>query len=253
MIRRFTAFYQSGATVRQSLKYARSSTKGNRTKSFHWTDLEIFLRSNKADAEVFEATFLKGYHRSPFKLGKSPLIIDLGSNIGLTLLDFGLQYPDAKLFGMEPDSSNIEICRKNCAPLPDCTITHGAVWKQDGTIDYAGPDEQSYQMQAASFGKGKIPCVTMQTYLQAMGNPEVDFLKMDIEGAEYAILLESTELDWLGKIKMIMIEVHDTADQDKESGALKIRNVLTSHGFTVYPSASHWSALFAIASTKLPA
>ncbi|MBL0152827.1 MAG: FkbM family methyltransferase [Chitinophagaceae bacterium] len=253
MINRFSLFYQASGDTRQSFRFSRMRKKGNTIRKFKMNGYEIFLRPNEADPEVFSATFVKGYHRPPFKLGVSPLIIDLGSNIGLTLLDFAMQYPDAKLFGIEPDADNLTVCRMNCKQIADCTVTHGAVWKQDGVINYTGKDEQSYQVQAESFQQGTTPCITMETYLQALGNPVVDFLKMDIEGAEYAILLESDKLAWLKNIQMMMIEVHDTTEQDKETGAVKITQLLKEHGFEVYKSSVHWSALIAIARNKLTA
>jgi FkbM family methyltransferase len=65
---------------------------------------------------------------------------------------------------------------------------------------------------------------------QALGDvPQCDFLKMDCEGAEYAILFNASEAA-LGKIRRMCLEVHDgvTAHSRQE-----LAQYLRSKGFQV--------------------
>ncbi|MGZ5896264.1 MAG: hypothetical protein ACXWJ6_08450, partial [Xanthobacteraceae bacterium] len=49
---------------------------------------------------------IDAFYQGQLRDGKTPLIVDCGSNVGLSLLYFSLQYPHAKIIGVEPDAGN---------------------------------------------------------------------------------------------------------------------------------------------------
>jgi FkbM family methyltransferase len=207
----------------------------------------ILLRKNETDQEVFIATFVEHYHRSPIDLGPSPLIIDLGSNIGLTIVDFKHHYPLARVFGVEMDKDNYELCKINISRLTNCTLLQAAIWKENGFINYKGKDEQSYAVEKDSFGNsGVVCCMTMDSLLKENNIVKVDYLKMDIEGAEKVLLLESTTKEWLKKIKYLSIEVHSLPEMNNTVLFKSLKTELEANQFIVYKSAMHFSSLFAI-------
>ncbi len=54
-------------------------------------------------------------------------------------------------------------------------------------------------------GDGHLPTVTMEDLLLRHKMPDIDFVKMDIEGSEFA-LFESA--DWLKGVKALSMETH---------------------------------------------
>jgi len=210
--------------------------------------LSVLLRNNKTDQEVFLAAFLHQYHRSPIDLGKAAVIVDLGSNIGLTIVDFKLQYPFARIIGVEMDKDNFDLCKINTAQFIDCTPLHAAIWKENGFISYQGKDEQSYAVvEQNSFNdKRSVRSITIDDVLKENKISIVDYLKMDIEGSEKAVLLESTAKKWLQQVKYLSIEVHDLPGMDKKILFENLKTELEANQFQVYKSALHWSSLFAI-------
>ena len=52
-------------------------------------------------------------YRNILTLGKCPLIIDCGANIGAATYFFAVEFPEAKVVGVELESSNAELARKN--------------------------------------------------------------------------------------------------------------------------------------------
>lgn len=205
------------------------------------------MRKNETDQEVFLTTFVEGYHRSPIDLGKSPVIIDLGSNIGLTIVDFKRQYPSATIIGVEMDKDNYELCKINISQFTNCTVLQAAIWKENGTINYKGENEQSYAVEKDSFGNsGLVRSMTMDSLLKENNIGKVDYLKMDIEGAESAVLLESTSKAWLKHVKYLSIEVHDLPGMSNTVLAKNLAIELEANQFIVYKSALHFSSLFAI-------
>lgn len=241
-----SAFYIITGSFGKSIRFAFS---GNNNKLFSiklQNGKNVILRKSTTDKDVFLTVFFSKYHRSPIHLGNSPVIIDLGCNIGLTLIDFLQEYPDAKITGVEMDPENFAIAKINTKQFPDVTLIQKAVWKSEGTVQYDGPDSQSYSVSNSSEKKFNTESITMNGILNQVPGGKADYLKMDIEGSEYAILLESNDTGWLKKIKYLSVEIHNTNEYDSESGLKKIINVLEKNSFIAWRSTTHWSSVFAI-------
>ncbi len=59
---------------------------------------------------LFKEIFLKNTYECQF--GKQPLIIDGGANIGMAVLYFKRNYPDARIIAFEPNPSGFELLKK---------------------------------------------------------------------------------------------------------------------------------------------
>lgn len=53
-----------------------------------------------------------------------------------------------------------------------------------------------------------VPCMTLQTVCDELGWKSIDLLKIDIEGAEYAVLSQSLETGSLDRVKQLVVEFH---------------------------------------------
>jgi FkbM family methyltransferase len=253
ILTRFSGCYFVTKSIWQSVYFALKLGRNKKSTIRISKEYVIQLRKNEADQDVFLTTFVYQYHRSPFDLGQSPVIIDLGSNIGLTMVDFKQMYPSAKVIGVEMDKENYESCKVNISPFSGCTLLHAAVWKENGTINYKGEDEQSYAVEKNSFGKdGMVRCITIDDLLKENNIEKVDYIKMDIEGSEKAVLLDSTSKNWLQKVKYLSVELHDLPDMDNTVLSSNIKIELETNQFIVYKLAKHWSSLFAINKLWLP-
>lgn len=243
---RFAGCYTITGSVSQSMRFAgRNTGKGHIKLSVDSNT--VMLRRKEADKDVFITTFLQQFHRCPFHLGEKPVIVDLGSNIGLTVIDFKRQYPDARIIAVELDRENYELSLENTAQLENCTIMHAAVWMKDGQAAYSGKDEQSYAVLPVPEAKGiAVRAISMDTLLNENKPDKIDYLKMDIEGAEYDILSEASPKEWLKKVKYLSIEVHNTTAVKNEDGILKLVNELENNNFLAWRSAIHWSSVFAV-------
>jgi len=213
-------------------------------QTYYLDSKKVFLRKKTTDFEALKAT-LAGYHRSPidlnkYCLGNEPLIVDLGSNIGLTIVDYKIKYPSAKIIGVELDSKNFELCKKNIHNLTNCHLVQKAIWDKNGEIHYSGPNEVSYsvtQMQNSDTILAKS--ITIVSLIEEFSINQIDFLKIDIEGAEKQIF--NSKLDeWLPKVLCLNVEIHD--DPKFEFGDAVIA-ALTSHGFLAWKDSNHWSSI----------
>ncbi len=167
----------------------------------------VYCRPGTTDLSVLYATFCGQYHLPPADL-KISSIIDLGSNIGLTMAHYAQLYPEAHVLGIEMDPENANLCRSNIAPYAGrCEVLTGAIWKEDGEICYGGEQEYGFRIIPNSHvGKRKARAFSMQSLIDSLGIDTVDFVKMDIEGAEEALLADPSR--WIVRVRCLKVEVH---------------------------------------------
>jgi FkbM family methyltransferase len=158
------------------------------------------------------------YHLPPPDVVKPDAreIWDLGTNIGLAMAQLALRYPNASVTGVEMDQRNLELCRRNVAPYGErCQVLHAAVWHSDGEISYSGDDPASlaYHVDREGSGGTKVRSLSLDTLLAERGVDRVDFVKIDIEGAEREVLRENTA--WAAAVQAIKVEVHEPYTVDE--------------------------------------
>ncbi len=87
----------------------------------------------------------------------------------------------------------------------------------DGFIEFSTPPldaaDQVSASAVASYGncpkaRFEVPCRTLPSALAEAGVPNVDVLKLDVEGAEYEVLSAAAERDWLVGVQQILVEFH---------------------------------------------
>lgn len=87
-----------------------------------------------------------------------------------------------------------------------------ALAREDGTIDLIppkNPEYASYTIADTASGQGfTFPAKSLRTILAETGCVEIDLLKMDIEGSEYAVI-DSIIADQL-VVKQLCVEFHDS-------------------------------------------
>jgi FkbM family methyltransferase len=174
------------------------------------------------DVWTFKHTFLEGLHRPPAELVEPAMIVDLGSNVGYTVADLAHRYPGARVIGVEMDTRNAELARRNTQWLGSrVQIIHAAVWIEDGEITYAGEADDAFAVTglASAPGRRTAPAKTLQTLYRECAIDAVDYLKMDIEGAEAAIFAQP--LDWAERVRLMKIELHPPATYELCEDALQ--------------------------------
>lgn len=178
---------------------------------------EIMLRLQTSDVPTFFQIFGGGDYESPNLPASASTIVDLGANIGLTTVFFGLKYPSAKILSVEPEVNNYASLVGNTNGLgPRVQRQHAAVWMNDGLINIHLEDDDGrplgfWGVQTSgrqSKYENKIKCYKMETLLEEVAFGTVDILKVDIEGAELELFSHDVE-KWLPRINLIIIETHD--------------------------------------------
>ncbi len=162
-----------------------------------------------------------------------PCIVDLGSNIGLSLLFFKMIYPESEIMAFEADDKTFEILKYNILKnnILDVTLYNKAVSNSIGKITfYYDPNKpgcgRSGIMSKDLPACKEIEAVMLSDYI----NRQVDFLKMDIEGAEGLVLAELANSGRLHYIKKMVFEYHTNLNSEKNKLS-EILRILEDHNF----------------------
>lgn len=182
--------------------------------SFHLGELEIFKN------EVYR--FLPG--------NSNPVIIDCGSNLGMSVIYFKELYPDASITAFEPDPYIFGFLKKNMESFgyANVELINKAVWIEDGTLSFLEEGGAGGRIQNNNSSQNdkyiSVSSVRLKDFLE---NKKVDFLKLDIEGAEYEVLKDCT--NDLQLVSNLFIEYHSFIDQSQDLD--KILEIVSKAGF----------------------
>lgn len=201
----------------------------------------LACRPRTSDAAVLWGTFGERFHRPPRALPEGALILDLGANVGYTAVDFAVSHPRARVVAVEMDAANVAVARRNLEPFGDrVTVVHAAIWSHDGEVGYAGADEWGFYVRSdaeETAGLRTAPAMTMPTLMKRYSIERVDYLKMDVEGAESEVL--TPDSSWLRRCRLLQVEVHPPATLSGCEAALR------AHGFSVKRHLRHGGCLIA--------
>lgn len=191
-------------------------------KPFYFTDAMGFLHSLDeifAD-EIYKFTTEK----------EDPCIIDCGANMGLSILYFKKLYPESKIIGFEPDENTFDILQKNTLEYSDSvTLYKEAVWTENTELTFFSEGSLAGSTVVDFSNKNdtkKVKAVDFKQYL----NQKIDFLKIDIEGAENQLIFDIK--GHLDNVNKLFLEYHGIIDEIQNLG--NILNLLTDKGFEYY-------------------
>ena len=162
-------------------------------------------------------------------LPKDPFIIDCGANIGLSIIYMKRLYPGARIVAFEPDKDNYELLRLNVESFgfKDVELRKEAVWTEDTILNFTNEASMSSRIEnSLTADTVKVDAIRLRDQIVR----KVDFLKMDIEGAEFAVLSDLGEK--LDMISNLFIEYHGTYGQVAELTSLF--TIITQSGFSYY-------------------
>lgn len=169
---------------------------------------------------LFEEIFLtQDYRVEDVRDGAT--IIDGGSNIGMSVLFFKWLYPAARIHAFEPGARTFE-CLQELVRVNGFTgveVHNCALAAESGPVSfYSDPDQPgSLRMSMVRSRMPKAEGTVTAARLSEWITGPVDLLKLDIEGAESAVIQEVSAAGKLRLIRNMVIEYHHHVDSDKNS------------------------------------
>jgi FkbM family methyltransferase len=194
-------------------------------------------RNNPLLDIVYEVFFRKVYN--PVRLAVEPedIVVDLGANVGVFSL-FAAQRTRNTIHAIEPFPENVEFLNRNFKAngLQNAVSHRLAITDHVGSAklflteitgghllfdhDISGPLREYIE----------VPAVTLKEFMDDNELGHIDYLKVDCEGSEGAIL-SSTPEEYLRRIKKIGMEFHDNVSRPDHAG---LQALLNKAGFATW-------------------
>lgn len=222
-------------------RYHAAKKKLKNTPRYTTTTTTILGREIElVDSTSFLCMYEEIFERQIYKFrtdNRRPIIIDGGANIGLSTIFFKQTYPNSHVTAFEPDVKVFHTLEKNINNIfYDVTLINKALWISETVLEFMseGSDGGRVLYVAPEAKKYQVPTVRLRDYL----DQTVDFLKLDIEGAETKVLIDCQDL--LFNVKNIFVEYHSFANEPQTLHT--IINILTEEKFRIHihhPILSH--------------
>ena len=146
----------------------------------------------------------------------APRILDCGAHVGVMTTHLKMQHPHASIISFEPNPSSYTKLLDNIEGngFRDITTINAALSDFDGKAVLFGAEEDETRGNSISQAWGdrnehSTQMHTQVTRLSHFLRRPCDFLKLDVEGVEYKVLLECGA--WLQNCREIELEIHITA------------------------------------------
>jgi FkbM family methyltransferase len=143
---------------------------------------------------------------------ETPYIIDCGSNIGMSILYFKTLYPNSRILAFEPGEEAFFCLEENVRNnlLKSIKVHKAALSSKEGTLDFYY-DEENLGSLCMSTKQERMPKQRRSVEASLLSkhiDEEVDFLKIDIEGAELEVIEELSSARKLRHVKQMAMEYH---------------------------------------------
>ncbi|MEI6239036.1 MAG: FkbM family methyltransferase [Planctomycetia bacterium] len=191
------------------------------------------------------AASFEGMHRDIFireiyrfsAVAERPRILDCGANVGLASIYLARRHPQARITAFEADPRIAELTRENLDAfgLERVQLVAAAVADHDGTVTFSATGDLAGRVGHDASLQPKRTCVVPAVRLAPYLEESVDFLKIDIEGAEHDVL--AGVVDQLCNVRMLFVEHHGFADERQRLSELL--QLLSGAGFRYYITSAH--------------
>lgn len=190
-----------------------------------WTELE-----NKSFNEFKTSSIVKS-------LNSDSVCIDCGANVGLITEIFADK--GASVYSFEPHKGCFEVLKKKFASNPKVHLYNKGVLDRNTKMklykfEYHDYDELFFSQGASIYNSNlevdsntydEIDVINLVDFIKELNKP-IDILKMDIEGAEFAILELLIKEGLYKNIGHILVETHDEVIPEIKDQALRVRNLI---------------------------
>src|SRR5437762_6717686 len=116
---------------------ALAGVRGKPLAKLRWRGHDVFYRPATSDPLAIYQVLLRQGGKAEYYLPPAlepKVILDIGSNIGTSILFFHEKFPAAKIYGFEPHPETFRILQENVGSIPSVEIFNYALGAADAKI-----------------------------------------------------------------------------------------------------------------------
>jgi len=127
-------------------------------------------------------------------IGSGDVVVDIGANVGYYTLQFSrLVGQKGMVISFEPITRTFDLLSSNvfCANCENVTLINTVISKEAGTVGFTVPKGNYFQAHISEEGELRRMAIPLNLFDQPQWGP--DFMKIDAEGMDMAIITSSVE------------------------------------------------------------
>lgn len=166
------------------------------------------------DYKVVKESWVENvYHIEADDFYDTGVMVDIGANIGAVSLfvdamnhDRDESKPPIKVYAIEPEPHNLKYLYENIAmnPTKNITVIEKAIWHTNEKLNISNRGGNASILESRH-DQTEVEGITIKQLFMANQIKEADVMKIDIEGAEYDLLINTPD-DILKRIKFLTLE-----------------------------------------------
>jgi FkbM family methyltransferase len=202
-----------------------------RSENFMVENIKFKIRKGTIDEFIIKEIWKhKEYTPSKlkkFRINKSDTVVDIGANIGIFTIFAANKAKNGIIYSYEPVPENFDLLKKNIEMnnFKNIKIYKFAVLGKKGEVKISLSNWND-GMHSVGIRGIKVSGITLEDIFLNNKIKKINFLKIDCEGSEYDILINTPE-EYLKKIEKISMEFHDFGIYDIPS----LKGFLETNGF----------------------
>jgi FkbM family methyltransferase len=163
-----------------------------------------------------EFNLIKNYIKS------GDTVFDIGANMGFYTIWMSKFIGNGKIHAFEPDSENFERLKKNIKInnlIKNVVANKIALSNLNGIISFTkGLDGENHIADSSNQNTLQLQSQKIDSYLKDLSiNPSITYMKIDVEGFEYAVLKGADAILLNNQIEIIQIEINKTISNSGKS------------------------------------
>lgn len=160
---------------------------------------------------IYKEIYFDGIYVDIFNQREKMVVLDVGANIGI-VTDYMRPYCQ-KIYAIEPSSQNFEALKENKRfnQWDNVELFKLAIADKEGKMTlHSNNNNCTSHSLVLNYNQGgeEVETMAIDTFLKKNKIKEVDFMKLDVEGAEEMILRSEGFKKVFKQIKAIMVEFH---------------------------------------------
>ena len=159
-----------------------------------------------------------------WKLGDDPCVVDIGAHVGAFTLWLAEQYPRLRAVCFEPDPDAYRYLERNAQQVK-ATLHRRAVGASNGAAmlrrPIAGGGVSTFYAPADG-SEVSVEVVSLEEALAPL--PDVSLLKLDCEGCEYELVLDTPAASW-DRVRRVVLEYHTISGREPSALVDRLENL----------------------------
>lgn len=189
--------------------------------------------------KIYHGVVEKKYEFKPYvKVDRGDIVLDVGAYIGEFTIPVSSKA--GMIIAVEPDPRNFYCLKRNTSHLRNVVLINKAAWTFKGTLDlhlgFRTTDSSLIGVDEKPLGKAvRVRVDTLDNIVRGLSIKEVDFIKIDAEGAEPEVLEGARDL--LKITRKVAIDC--TPERHGKPTSSICSNILKNAGFRVHITPSN--------------